>query len=57
MNEQEERMAHKVLILIGVGLFVAGIITRTYSISPIGIVLVGANLRGLARERTQNASL
>jgi len=51
MNEQGLELAHGLLILIGFGLFVAGIVTRTYGASAIGIVIVGANLHSLAEER------
>jgi membrane-bound ClpP family serine protease len=47
MNGQRPELAHGILILIGLGLFVAGIMTRTYGASGIGIVVVGANLHGL----------
>ena len=51
MNEQEVELAHGLLILIGFGLFVAGIVTRIHGLSPIGIVVVGANLHSLAEGR------
>ena len=49
MDEQGLELAHRILILIGFGLFVAGIATRLYGASAIGIVVVGANLRGLVK--------
>jgi hypothetical protein len=51
MDEQGLELAHGLLILIGFGLFVAGIATRIHGLFPIGIVVLGANLHGLAEGR------
>jgi hypothetical protein len=51
MNGQRLELAHGILILIGFGLFVAGIATRLYGASTIGIVVVGANLHALAEDK------
>lgn len=49
MNEQRLGLAHGILILIGFGLVIAGIANRFNGASGIGIVIIGANLRALAR--------
>jgi hypothetical protein len=51
MNEHGLELAHGLLILIGFGLVVVGIATRNFGVSPIGIVIVGANLHSLAEGR------
>ena len=51
MNEQRLELAHVVLILIGFGFFIAGIANRLNGALGVGIAIIGANLRALARER------
>jgi len=51
MNEQGLELAHGILILVGFGLFIAGIATRLYGASAVGIVVVGANLHALKADK------